>query len=82
LKKFFIFAISFALLFIIFQVISGMLLTMLYTPNIEEAWSMSGSLSQETVITGNSNSFLITLFTTLLSAAIAYLIPKKLIKNN
>lgn len=81
-KKYFIFAISFVLLFLIFQVLSGMLVTLIDTPNIEEAWNMSGSLPQEVVITGNDSSFLLTLFIALLSAAIAYFISKKSIKNN
>lgn len=59
-----------------------MLVTLIDTPNIEEAWNMSGSLPQEVVITGNDSSFLLTLFIALLSAAIAYFISKKSIKNN
>jgi fructose-specific phosphotransferase system IIC component len=82
LKKYLIFGISFVLLFLIFQVLSGMLLTLMYTPHIEEAWNRSESLSNEVVITGNDSSFLFTLFMALISATIAYFITKKFIKSN
>ena len=81
LKKYIIFAISFILLFSIFQVLSGMFLTLMYTPNVEEAWNMSGSLSKEVVITSSYSSFLPTLLIAFLSATIAYFIPKKITNN-
>ncbi|KMY31849.1 hypothetical protein ACZ11_06575 [Lysinibacillus xylanilyticus] len=82
MKKYIIFAISFILLFSIFQVLSGMFLTLMYTPNVEEAWNMSGSLSKEVVITSSYSSFLPTLLIAFLSATIAYFIPKKITNNN
>jgi ABC-type Fe3+ transport system permease subunit len=82
LKKYIIFAISFIILFSIFQVLYGVLLTFMYTPNIEEGWNMSGSLSKAVVITGSHSSFLPTLLIAFLSATIAYFVPKKIINNN
>ncbi|MEI3614000.1 hypothetical protein [Pseudogracilibacillus sp. SO30301A] len=81
MKKLIVFAISFILLFSLSHIFSGFFLTVTYKPNIEEAWHMSGNLSQEIVIKSNS-SFLLTLFLAFLSATIAYYIPKKFIKNN
>ncbi|MEC5425756.1 hypothetical protein QGM71_20005 [Virgibacillus sp. C22-A2] len=81
MKKYSIFAISFILLFSIFQVLSGMLLTFMYTPDITEAWNANGNLSQEVVIKSSNSHFLITLFFAFLSATIAYFIPKKFIRN-
>jgi len=82
LKKYLIFVISFLLLFSIFQVLFGVFLTSMYTPDIEDAWNMSGSLSQEVVIKNSHSPFLLTLFIAFLSATIAYFIPKKLTNNN
>ncbi|GAB3053746.1 hypothetical protein [Virgibacillus ainsalahensis] len=82
MKKYIIFAISFILLFSLFQVLSGMFLTLTYTPDISEAWNRSADLSQEVVIKGSGSSFLLTLSIAFLSATIAYFIPKKITKNN
>jgi quinol-cytochrome oxidoreductase complex cytochrome b subunit len=72
MKKHIIFAISFILLFSSFQVLSGIILTLTYTPDIAEAWNMSGNLPQEIVIKGSHNPFLLTLFLAFISATIAY----------
>ncbi|WP_010531420.1 hypothetical protein [Lentibacillus jeotgali] len=77
MKKFIIFALSFIVLFVLFQILSGLILTYVYTPDIEEAWNLSAALSRETEINSSSSSFLITFFIALLSATIAYFIPKK-----
>jgi len=86
IKKYIIFAISFILLFslfqFLFQVLSGTLFTFMYTPDIEEAWNSSANLSQEVVIKSNHSPFLLTLFFAFLSATVAYFIPKKFMKNN
>lgn len=81
MKKYIIFAISFILLFSLFQVLSGMILTFMYTPDITEAWNTSANLPQEVDIGSNSN-FLLTLFIAFLSATIAYFIPKKITKSS
>lgn len=77
MKKYLIFALCFIILFTIFEVLSGMLLTLLYTPDVSEAWNTSVNLSQEVFIIGNNSSFLVTLFLALLSASIAYVIQNK-----
>lgn len=77
MKKYLIFAISFILLFLLFQILSGLFLTIAYTPDIEEAWNMSADAPQKVVIKGSRSPFLITLFIAFLSASIAYFIPKK-----
>lgn len=83
MKKYIIFAISFILLFSLFQVLSGIFLTVAYTPDIEEAWNMSANSSEQVAMKGSSNSsFVYTLFIAFLSATIAYFIPKKFTKDN
>lgn len=71
MKKYLVFIVSSIAMFTVFQVLSGMFLTWIYTPNISSAWSMSTGLSQETVITG-SNSFGLPLLTAALAASVAY----------
>ena len=71
MKKYLVFIVSFIVMFTVFQVLSGMFLTWIYTPDISSAWSMSTGLFQETVITG-SNSFGLPLFTAGLAASVAY----------
>ncbi|HLR68231.1 hypothetical protein [Virgibacillus alimentarius] len=78
MKRYFIFAISFILLFLLFQVLSGMLLTFTYTPDVDDAWNMSANLSQEVIIKSSQSSFLLLLFIAFLSATIAYFISKKM----
>jgi len=78
MKKYNIFAISFILLFLLFQVLSGMLLTFTYTPDVDDAWNMSANLSQEVIIKSSQSSFLLLLFIAFLSATIAYFISKKM----
>ncbi|WP_249872180.1 hypothetical protein [Oceanobacillus saliphilus] len=80
MKNFMIIAISFLILFSLFQVISGMLLTLMYTPNITEAWNVSANLSQEVIIESSNSHFILTLFLAFLSAVIAYFILKKITK--
>ncbi|MFD1361302.1 hypothetical protein [Lentibacillus salinarum] len=82
MKKYMMFAISFIVLFLLFQVLSGLFLTLLYTPDIQEAWNSSASLSQETVIKSSRSPFLLTFILAFLSATIAYFIPKKMTKNS
>ncbi|MEN1968366.1 hypothetical protein WMZ97_09865 [Lentibacillus sp. N15] len=80
MKKYMIFAISFIVLFSVFQVLSGMFLTSLYTPDIEDAWNMSDNLSQVVVMKGSS--FFPALLVPFLSATIAYFITERLAKIN
>ncbi|WP_017185770.1 hypothetical protein [Alkalibacillus haloalkaliphilus] len=80
MKKFFLFGVSFVVIFAVFQMLSGMILTWMYTPNVSEAWSMSGSFPQETVIVGNFS--LVSLGIILASTVIAYIISSKIIQLN
>jgi len=80
-KKYIIFALSFILLFSFFQVISGMFLTMMYTPNIEKAWELTTSLSQEVVITRNYSDYWLNFLIAFVSASIAYIILNKFSKK-
>ncbi|KAB8137814.1 hypothetical protein F9U64_07710 [Gracilibacillus oryzae] len=82
MKKYFIFAISFILLFLIFHVLSGILLTFTFTPDMAEAWNLRGNLSQETTINSSLTSFLLTLLIAFLSATIAYFIPTSIRERN
>lgn len=82
MKKYIIFVVSFLLLFTILQYLAGMLFTLMYSPDIDEAWKMAGVLSEETVIKGNTIPFLLTLCSALLAASIAYFIPKKFNGNS
>ncbi|MFU0792035.1 MAG: Integral membrane protein [Virgibacillus proomii] len=77
MKKIIIFSISFILLFLLFQVSAGLLLTLIYAPDITETWNINANLSQTVVL--KSSSFLIPLLFTLLSALIAYFISKKFV---
>ena len=81
MKKYIIFAISFIIIFSLFQVLSGFFLTLTYTPDIVTAWNSSATLPQEIVMKSNS-PFLLTLFFAFLSATIAYFIPKKFTKKH
>lgn len=82
MKKYMIFAISFILLFSLCQILSGMILTFAYTPDIEEAWNSSASLSQETVIKGSVSPFWPMLLLAFLSASIAYFISNITRRNS
>jgi len=82
MKKYVIFAISFILLFTLFQYLSGLFLTFTYTPNIEDAWNSSVNLSQEVVLKGNQRTLLLPLIIAFLSATIAYFIPGIITKTN
>ncbi|WP_217589509.1 hypothetical protein [Lentibacillus saliphilus] len=80
MKKFIVFSISFLVLFVAFQVISGYFITLFYTPDMTDAWSQSGSLSSNVVIKGSSTFSPILL--AMLAATIAYFSPKIFIKKS
>lgn len=79
MKKYIIFAIRFILLFSLFQVLSGLFLTLTYAPDITDAWDSSTKLPQE--VTFGKTFSLHTLIFAVFSATIAYFIPKKFIKK-
>lgn len=75
MKKYIIFAISFIVLFLVFQkILSGYFLTLFYTPDITEAWNQAGHSSSGVVIQGGSS--FIPLFFAFLAATLAYFTPK------
>jgi len=80
-KKYIIFVVSFLLVFSLIQVLSGILLTYTYTPDMMEAWNLSPDLAQEVVIKGSHPSLLFTLLIGLISVTIAYFISKKYINK-
>ncbi|MFD2629473.1 hypothetical protein [Oceanobacillus kapialis] len=81
MKKYLLFLFSFILLFLLFQVVTGLILTFAYTPDIEGAWNRSAILPKETSIVTDQVSFLVPLVPAFLAASIAYFIPKLFLKN-
>ena len=73
-KKYLVFIISFLILLGVIEILSGMILTLAHTPDVEEAWSQSRSLASETVIT--SSVSWITILGAAISATIAFFISK------
>ena len=76
MKKYLVFIVSFIVMYTVFQILSGMFLTWIYTPDMSSAWFMSADLSQGTLITG-SNSLGLPLLTAVLAASGAYFILLK-----
>lgn len=76
MKKYIIFIFSFVLLYIVYQLVTGWVLTALYTPNI---FPTNKNLSQD-VSFGQTTS--IPLFSTLLIATLAYFMSQKLFKSH
>lgn len=79
MKKYMVFSISFIILFVVFQLLSGYVMTVLYTPDVTTAWNQAGSLSNSVVMKG-STSFL-PLLVAFLAATLAYFSPRYLLKN-
>ncbi|GAB3798873.1 hypothetical protein [Virgibacillus kimchii] len=77
MKRYLIFALSFLLLLLSFQIFSGMLLTYFYTPDIQDAWQMSGNMGQEIVVQRNDSSLPLTFVNAFLAASVAYFISNK-----
>lgn len=81
MRKYIAFAISFIVLFTVFQYLSGFVLTKMYNPETNHAWMMSGPIAQETIIKSSSSPFMLTLSLSLLAASISYFVPKKLMNK-
>ncbi|SFD68083.1 hypothetical protein SAMN05216238_103127 [Lentibacillus persicus] len=77
MKKYIIFATAFILLFVLFQVLSGLVLTYVYTPDIEAAWVKSAGAPQETVIRSSGGPYLLTFLMAFAAATVAYFIVPK-----
>ncbi|QFF99192.1 hypothetical protein PB01_10310 [Psychrobacillus glaciei] len=75
MKKYFIFILIFALLLLAFQVFSGLLLTMFYTPD----FYLQKTSSDSATIFGRSTTLYLT--GTILIASFAYFSSQKLLKN-
>jgi ABC-type Fe3+ transport system permease subunit len=78
-KKYIIFIVSFLVAFLMLQVLIGMFLTFVYTPDIKEAWSLSANLPQETVIVGGKSQFLLSILYAFIASSIAYIISNKIL---
>jgi len=76
LKKYVVFLLSFVLLYIVFQILSGLLLTALYTPNFS---TINNNVSQEVVFGQNS---IIPFLGTLLVATLAYFLSQKIFTSS
>ncbi|MGG3926504.1 hypothetical protein ABET51_10955 [Metabacillus fastidiosus] len=76
MKKYLIFIISFVLLYVVFQISSGLLLTAFYTPNfyVLESVSSQNEMSGETIS--------IPLLATLIIATLAYFLSQKIFKTS
>lgn len=75
-KRYIVFIVSFALFSMVFQVLSGWILTACNTPELS---SMKSSLSQELNF---GNTSVIHLIATLLSATLAYFLSQKILKTS
>ncbi|CAH0346098.1 hypothetical protein BCI9360_02416 [Bacillus sp. CECT 9360] len=75
MKKYFVFIISFILLYTVFQILSGAIITAFYTPDL---YTITGNLSQEVVL-GETSS--IPLLVSLLIATTAYFLAQKVFKT-
>ena len=76
MKKYFVFIISFILLYTVFQILSGMILTFLYTPDFS---AIDGSNLSQKVEFGEVTSM--PLIVTLLIATSAYFLSQKIFKT-
>ncbi|MEC2076332.1 hypothetical protein [Metabacillus fastidiosus] len=76
MKKYLIFIISFVLLYVVFQISSGLLLTAFYTPDFYALESVS---SQNGVI---GETISIPLLATLIIATLAYFLSQKTFKTS
>lgn len=79
MKRYIIFSISFITLFVLFQMVSGYILTLWYTPDMTNAWKQVGHLSSNVVIEGKST--LLSLLLAFLAATIAYFSSELLVKD-
>lgn len=78
MKKFFVFAATFIILFILFQMLAGMLITLAYTPDFSGAWAQASNLPAKTTILSGQGSFIFTVLLALLAASIAYFLSNKM----
>ncbi|GAA0303219.1 hypothetical protein GGQ92_002998 [Gracilibacillus halotolerans] len=75
MKKVALFSVSFILVFILLQLLSGLFFTLTYTPDLTGI--MSAGYAQETTIITRQQSIMPSLLMAVLAAPIAYFIMKK-----
>ncbi|ARF17832.1 hypothetical protein [Sporosarcina ureae] len=80
MKKYIVFSISFIILLVVFQFLSGYLMTLFYKPDMTNAWNQFGNLSNTVEIKGSTS--LLPLILTFLAATMAYFSPRLFVKNN
>ncbi|MEH7351155.1 hypothetical protein [Gottfriedia acidiceleris] len=80
MKKYLLFVSSFILLFVVFNVFSGMLQTVFYQPNLSNLWDKVDQLSSEVVFV--ESSLIPTLMIALFSATIAFFMQSRLSKKS
>ncbi|MFD2212304.1 hypothetical protein [Metabacillus endolithicus] len=76
MKKYVVFILNFILLYIVFQILSGLLLTALYSPNFS---SINNNMSQEVAFGETS---IIPFLGTILVATLAYFLSQKIVTSN
>ena len=79
MKKYIVFVVSFFVFYSILQIVSGLLLTATYTPNLSNAWKSVGTTSQTEII-GNTPFFMPFLLA-FLSATVAYFVANRFVKR-
>lgn len=77
MKKYIVFIASFAVLYVLFQISSGFILTLLYKPEM----SLVNSASQE-IAFGKKDTTPLFTFGIFLTGTIAYFITEKLLKKS
>ncbi len=86
MKKFIVFAVGFVLFFslLVFlaELLSGILLTTRYVPDVSGTGNASANLPQEVKMFGSGSPFSITLLLAFLSATVAYFIAQKFPRRN
>ncbi|PEL03298.1 hypothetical protein [Bacillus sp. AFS017336] len=80
MKKYLLFVLSFILLFVVFNVFSGMLQTVFYQPNLSNLWNKVNQLPSEVVFV--ESSLIPTIMIALLSATMAFFMQSRLSKKS
>jgi hypothetical protein len=80
MRKFILFIVSFIVLFGAFQILSGLFLTAVYTPDVSGAWKQSTDLPQ-TIVFGDTGNFIPTWLLAAAAASIAFFVPKLFAKR-
>ncbi|MFE3974705.1 MULTISPECIES: hypothetical protein [unclassified Peribacillus] len=80
MKKYLFFTISFLVIFMILQVLSGLILTAAYAPDFSGSGHIGGTLSNEVIFVQRSEMPIMIIAA--ISAVSAYFILNKVAKNN